>query len=162
MAADLSALQPAHRAYFAARLAAFRRSLAPWLTGIAQFRARYHGITAATTEPVADDLLSALGVVNLTPFRFQAGVMNGVDPAPQDIASEQGLLGRHRARFFAYNEQVTTALTAAIRQTAISAGVPVVAVYETMPPGYRYQQWMLAELHAIERAVASKTSTLKL
>jgi zinc/manganese transport system substrate-binding protein len=162
MAASLSALQPAHRGYFTARLAAFRRSLAPWLAGIARFRARYHGITAATTEPVADGLLAAMGVANLTPFRFQADIMNGVDPAPQDIAYEEDLLGQHKARFFAYNAQVTSALTAAIRQKAIGSGVPVVAVYETMPRGYRYQQWMLAELHAIEKAVRSKISTPKL
>src|SRR5262245_11536702 len=39
MAADLSALQPAHKAYFQARLKSFNRSLAPWLAAIAQFRA---------------------------------------------------------------------------------------------------------------------------
>ena len=33
-------------------------------------------------------------------------------------------------------------------------------VYETMPtPGYDYQTWMLAEVHALERAVADKVST---
>src|SRR5690348_12088075 len=54
MAADLSALQPAHKAYFHARLSEFNRSLAQWRTAIAQFRTRYPGTTAATTEPVAD------------------------------------------------------------------------------------------------------------
>src|SRR5262252_3154020 len=48
MAADLSALQPAHKAYFRARLRAFDRSLAPWLAAIVQFKARYPGTTAAT------------------------------------------------------------------------------------------------------------------
>ena len=32
-------------------------------------------------------------------------------------------------------------------------------VYETMPTGYDYQRWMLAETEAIERAVADGTST---
>jgi zinc/manganese transport system substrate-binding protein len=40
--------------------------------------------------------------------------------------------------------------------------VPLVGVYETMPTGYTYQRWMLAEVSAIEKAVASKTSTQKL
>ena len=31
--------------------------------------------------------------------------------------------------------------------------MPVVGVYETMPPGYDYQSWMLAEVRALERAV---------
>jgi zinc/manganese transport system substrate-binding protein len=29
-------------------------------------------------------------------------------------------------------------------------------------PGYTYQSWMLAEVNALQRAVASKTSTQKL
>ena len=70
IAADLSALQPAHRAYFQARLEAFNRSLAPWRNAIARFKATYPGTAAATTEPVANYLLTAMGIRNLTPFRF--------------------------------------------------------------------------------------------
>jgi zinc/manganese transport system substrate-binding protein len=162
MAADLSAIQPAHKAYFQARLRAFDRSLASWLAAIAQFKARYPGTTAATTEPVADYLLTAMGITNLTPFRFQAGIMNGVDPAPQDIALVNGLLAQHKVRLFAYNQQVTDSLTTSIRDNALKAGVPVVGVYETMPTGYDYQRWMLAEVDAIGKALASKTSTQKL
>ena len=162
MAADLSALQPAHKAYFQARLRAFDRSLAPWLAAIAQFKATYPGTTAATTEPVADYLLTAMGITNLTPFRFQADIMNGVDPAPQDIALVNGLLAQHKVKLFAYNQQVTNSLTTSIRDNALKAGVPVVGVYETMPTGYDYQRWMLAEVNAIGKAVASKTSTQKL
>ena len=162
MAADLAALQPAHAAYFQANLKAFDRSMAPWLTAIAQFRAKYPGVQVATTEPVADYLLRAMGAGNLTPFRFQADIMNGVDPSPQDISLVTSFFTQHRAKVFVYNQQVTDALTTSIRQAAQQAGVPVVGVYETMPTGYRYQSWMLAETAAIERAVASKTSTEKL
>ena len=43
---------------------------------------------------------------------------------------------------------------------ARKARVPVVGVYETMPtPGYDYQSWMLAEVHAIEQAVEAGVST---
>jgi zinc/manganese transport system substrate-binding protein len=163
MAADLSALQPAHKAYFQANLTKFDSSLTPWLNAIAQFKATHPGTLAATTEPVADYLLTAMGIKNLTPFTFQADIMNGADPAPQDIALENGFFSKHMVKVFAYNQQVTSALTGSIRQNAISAGVPVVGVYETMPtPGYDYQSWMLAEVHAIEKAVTSKISTQRL
>ena len=162
MAADLSALQPSHRGYFQARLKAFATSLAPWRDAIAQFRAKYPGTTAASTEPVADYLLTAMGIRNLTPFRFQADIMNGVDPAPQDIALENSLFAQHKVKVFAFNQQVTDTLTLSIKQNAIRAGVPVVGVYETMPPGFSYQSWMLAEVHAIAKAVVSKISTQKL
>jgi zinc/manganese transport system substrate-binding protein len=163
IASDLSGLQPAHKAYFAANLRKFNASLRPWLSAIAQFKAKYHGLTAATTEPVADYLLTAMGIRNLTPFTFQADIMNGIDPTPQDIALENGFFSKHQVRFFAYNQQVVDALTISIRQNALKDGVPIVGVYETMPtPGYNYQSWMLAEVHAIEKAVTSRISTQRL
>jgi zinc/manganese transport system substrate-binding protein len=162
MADDLSALRPAHRAYFQARLRAFDASLKPWFDAIAQFKTAHPGVTAATTEPVADYLLTAMGIKNLTPFVFQADIMNGVDPAPEDIALENGLFSKHKVTLFAYNQQVTDALTTSIRQNAIKAGVPVVGVYETMPTGYDYQSWMMAEVHAITEAVTNKISTQQL
>lgn len=160
MADDLSALQPAHRAYFEANLKAFDDSLKPWLTAIATFRTTHPGIKAASTEPVADYLLSAMGIDNLTPFRFQADIMNGVDPSPQDIALENGFFSQRMVSVFCYNQQVVSSLTSSIRGGAVSAHVPVVGVYETMPtPGFDYQSWMLAEVHAIEKAVTVHTST---
>jgi zinc/manganese transport system substrate-binding protein len=162
IAAGLAMLQPAHAAHFQANLRAFDRSLAPWLAAIAQFKAKYPHAAVATTEPVADYLLQAMGADNLTPFRFQADIMNGVDPSPQDIALIKGFFTEHKVQAFVYNQQVTDALTVSMRQAAAQAGVPVVGVYETMPAGYRYQSWMLAEVRAIQRAVASKISTEKL
>jgi zinc/manganese transport system substrate-binding protein len=157
MAADMSALLPAHKAYFQAHLAAFDRSLTPWLHAIAAFKAKYPGTTAATTEPVADYLLTAMGIKNLT------DIMNGVDPSPQDITLENSFFTQHKVKVFCYNQQVVDTLTTSIRQTALKAGVPVVGVYETMPtPGYDYQSWMLAEVQAIQKAVASKISTQRL
>jgi len=163
MAADLSELRPAHKAYFQARLKAFDQSLTPWLNAIAAFKAKYPGTPVATTEPVADYMLQAAGTRNLTPFTFQADIMNGVDPSPQDISLENGFFTQHKVKVFCYNQQVVDALTTSIRQTALKAGVPVVGVYETMPtPGYDYQSWMLAEVNALRKAVADKISTQKL
>jgi zinc/manganese transport system substrate-binding protein len=163
MASDLSALQPAHAAYFQSNLAKFNASLTPLHDAIAAFKATHAGTTAATTEPVADYLLTAMGIDNLTPFTFQADIMNGVDPAPQDITLENGFFTKHSVKVFCYNQQVVDALTTSIRQTALHAGVPVVGVYETMPtPGYDFQTWMLAEVNAIEKAIATGASTQKL
>ena len=93
-----------------------------------------------------------MGTDNLTPFTFQADIMNGVDPSPQDIALENGFFTQHKVKVFGYNQQVVDSLTTSIRETALKAGVPVVGVYETMPtPGYDYQSWMLAEVNAIEQ-----------
>ncbi len=58
---------------------------------------------------------------------------------------------------------MTDSVTQEFLKHARAAGMPVVGVYETMPtPGYDYQSWMMAELHALQRAVAGGKSTTKL
>ncbi len=163
VATDLAALAPAHAAYFRARASAFEQSLAPWYQALEQFAREYPSTPVATTEPVGDYMLEAAGTVNLTPFSLQADIMNGVDPAPQNVTLQNGLFTDHRVKVFVYNQQVTDSLTQSFLEAAKRAGVPVVGVYETMPtPGYDYQSWMLAEVRALRRAVAEKVSTEKL
>lgn len=160
IARDLSEIQPAHASYFEANLQKFDASLDPWLNAIAAFKSQFGGVAVATTEPVADYMLQAMGTDNLTPYGFQADVMNGVDPAPQDISLENSFFTNHQVKVFCYNEQVVDALTTSIRHNAEAAGIPVVAVYETMPtPGYDYQTWMLTEVHDMQKAITRGLST---
>jgi zinc/manganese transport system substrate-binding protein len=42
---------------------------------------------------------------------------------------------------------------------ARASHVPVVGVYETMPAGRTYQSWMIAEVAALDAALAHGTST---
>ncbi len=157
---DLSVLDPAHASYFLANLGRFDRSLSPWLRAVAEFKASHPGAVVATTEPVADYMLEAAGTHNETPWALQADIMNGVDPAPEDITLEDRLFTRHEIDVFLYNEQVTDSITQSFLELAKKNGIPVVGVYETMPtPGYDYQTWMLAEVRALEKAVADKVST---
>jgi zinc/manganese transport system substrate-binding protein len=162
LARDLAALAPAHAAYFRANARRFDASLQPWLTALASFKRRHPDAPVATTEPVADYMLQAAGARDETPWSFQADVMNGVDPAPQDIAVQEGLLKGRRVRALLYNRQVTDTLTQSLVRQALQHHVPVVAVYETMPSGYDYQSWMLAEVTALQRAVATGRSTTRL
>jgi zinc/manganese transport system substrate-binding protein len=163
LASDLSALQPAHTVYFQANAKKFDESLKQWYAAIAKFKAAYPNTPVATTEPVGDYMLEAAGTENLTPFSLQADIMNGTDPAPQNVALQNGLFSGHKVEVFVHNQQVTDSLTESFVQAAKRAGIPVVGVYETMPtPGYDYQSWMLAEVKALEKAVAEHVSTEKL
>jgi zinc/manganese transport system substrate-binding protein len=160
IAADLAALLPAHAAYFRAGAAAFSRSLRAWSGAIAVFRTAYQHTPVATTEPVADYLLQAAGADNLTPWAFQADIMNGTDPSAQDVAIERNLFTQHKVKVFVYNQQVTDSLTESFITLAHQNGIPVLGVYETMPtPGYDYQSWMLTETRDLQRAVAARVST---
>jgi zinc/manganese transport system substrate-binding protein len=160
VAADLSAIQPGHRAYFQHNLATFDASLGTWRQAIERFAADHPGAPVATTEPVADYLLQAMRANNRTPFSFQEALMNGNDPSPQDVAYQESLLRGREVKAFVYNEQVTDTLTDSLKRLAGQYGIPIVGVYETMPPsGYSYQTWMTAETNAISNAVAYGRST---
>jgi zinc/manganese transport system substrate-binding protein len=160
IATDLSALQPSHASYFQANARAFIARLRPLTSAIASFKATYPGTPVATTEPVADYLITALGAVNLTPWTFQADIMNGVDPSPQTVAAERALFTQHKVKVLLYNQQVTDPLTQSLITLAQRSDIPVVGVYETMPtPGYDFQTWMLTEVHDLRMAVAGKVST---
>ena len=160
VAADLSAIQPSHKAYFEANAAAFKDSLGKLTAAVASFKAAYAGVPVATTEPVADYLLTAAGADNLTPWTFQADIMNGVDPSPQNVAVQRALFTGHQVRVLLYNQQVTDTLTESFITLAEQNHIPVVGVYETMPePGYDYQTWMQAEVRDLRAAVADKIAT---
>ena len=160
IATGLAALQPAHASYFKANAAAFITSLTAWDNAIAAFKAKYPDTPVATTEPVADYMLQAAGADNLTPFAFQADIMNGTDPSAQDVAVERSLFTQHKVKVFLYNQQVTDTLTELFITLARQNDVPVVGVYETMPvPGFNYQSWMLTEVQDLTEAVADHIST---
>jgi len=163
VAADLAQIQPANAAYFQANLTAFDNSLAPWAKAVAALRAAHPDTPVATTEPVADYMLQAVGTDNLTPWSLQADIMNGVDPSPQDVSLQEGLFKQHKVKIFLYNQQVTDSLTQSFLNLAKQNGIPVVGVYETMPTdGYDYQSWMLAEVDAVDKALSAGQSTEKL
>jgi zinc/manganese transport system substrate-binding protein len=151
-------IEPSHAAYFKANLATFDNSLTGQLRDRA-LKSKYAGDAVATTEPVADYLLRPPGIDNLTPWAFQADIMNGTDPSPQDVATEKSLFTEHKVKAFVYNQQVTDSLTQSLLTLAHQNDIPVVGVYETMPtPGYDYQKWMLAEVSALSNAFGAGTS----
>src|SRR6185312_8266681 len=136
VAAALAAIDPPHAAYFRASAARFTGSLAAWNSALKAVKSAHPGAPVATTEPVADYMLDAAGAHNLTPWAFQANIMNGVDPAPQDVAAVKALFTGHKVKAFLYNQQVTSPLTQSFIAAASASRVPVVGVYETMPtPG---------------------------
>lgn len=162
VAADLGRLAPAHAAYFRARVRTFDAALTPWRKALDRLRGAYRGAPVAVTEPVADFLLQAAGLSVRTPWAFQAAVMNSTDPSPQDAAIVQGLLSHNKVRVLVYNLQAVDAVTGNLLTIARAHHVPIVGVYETMPPHYTYPAWMTAETEAVYAALKNHTSTARL
>ena len=129
IATDLGKVDSAHAAYYKANAARFIASLAPWNQALAAFKSAHPGTPVATTEPVADYMLQAAGTNNLTPWTFQAAIMNDNDPSPQDVGIQKSLFTGHQVKVFLYNQQVTDALTESCIKLANENGIPVVGVY---------------------------------
>jgi len=159
VAAALAALDPAHAGFFRTREAVFNVSMKSWRDDIQSFKVDYPDTPVAVTEPVGDDLLQAIGADIKTPFSLQAAIMNGTDPSPQDITTQNTLLTSQDVKILVYNQQVTDPLTESFLALARAHNIPVVGVYETMPAGYDYQAWMLAEDAALRAALTSHRST---
>lgn len=157
VAAAYAAKDPNHAAMYWKNEEAFEASLAPWDKALADIKAHYAGTKVAVSEPVADYLLQAAGLSIATPFGLEAAVMNGTDPAPQDVSAQQALLASGKVRVFVYNQQVTDSLTASFLATAHKAALPVLGVYELMPPDAgTYQNWMMQTTQALATALAAR------
>ena len=154
--ASLARLDPRDASVFAANLAAFDSALRPVGAVIAQIRRRFRGAPVAYTERVPGYLLAAAGLTVKTPPGFAAAIEDGVDPGPGDTAVMDGVITGHKVRVLLYNAQASSPVTQHVRFLARQAGIPVVAVTETMPPSYHsYQAWQLAQATAILRALGS-------
>jgi len=156
VAAAFAAKDPAHAAQYAANEKSFDASLQHWVQALAQLKLQYAGTKVAVTEPVADYLLQAAGLDIATPFSLQAAIMNGTDPAPQDVSAQQALLTPGTVAVFVYNEQVTDTQTGSFLALAQNNDIPVLGVFELMPAGAKsYQVWMQQETAALGQALAA-------
>ncbi len=159
IAQTLETQLPDQAQYFAGRLATFDNSLSEWNKDLAGLQQGYAGTGVAVTEPVADYMLQAAGMNIKTPWGFQAAVMNGTDPSPQDVQTQENLLRQGQVKALIYNQQAVDDVTTALLKLAQDNHIPVVGVYETMPPGLTYQAWMEQEASNLLKALKDGVST---
>jgi zinc/manganese transport system substrate-binding protein len=149
----LEELAPSSKTVIEANLKTYVDSFVPLAAKIAEIKAGYPAAPVASTEPVADYLVAALGFRSLTPEGFARSIENGTDPAPADVAAEQDLLTHHKVKLLLYNSQATSPVTESIKAVANQSGVPVVGMSELMPASPTFVDWQLAQLVAIESAL---------
>ncbi|WDL95861.1 metal ABC transporter solute-binding protein, Zn/Mn family [Alicyclobacillus sp. ALC3] len=155
---DLAHEDPTHAAYFKQNLQRFEASIKSLDQAIAAVKRTEANTPVAVTEPVADYLLQAAGMDIKTPWTFQVAVMNGIDPAPQDVQTEDDLITQHKVKVLVYNLQAVNTATNALLSEARASHVPVVGVFETMPPADTYQSWMQSEVRDLSNAIQHGTS----
>ncbi len=146
-------LDPVHQDDYARRLTTFRRSIKPLEGRIAEIRTKYSGKPVTATEPVFGYMAAALGL-DMRNAGFQLAVMNDTEPSAVAVAAFERDLRARAVKVLLYNSQTSQALTRRMQKIATQAGVPVVGVTETEPRGKDYQEWMLSQLNALDRALA--------
>ncbi len=151
----LAALDPAHARDFALHLAEFQAAIGDVEARIAGLRARLAATPVAATEPVFGAMFAALGMP-VRNQRFQVAVMNNGEPSAAEVAHFEADLRQHRVALLVYNRQASSPVAARMEAIAKAAGVPVLGVTETEPPGLTYQAWMLAELDTLARLLPAK------
>jgi zinc/manganese transport system substrate-binding protein len=157
IAGAFSKTDPAHAADYAARLSATLASLARIDARAGQIKARFQGQAITATEPVFGLMAEALGLT-VRNQRFALAMMNDTEPSARDVAAFEDDLRNHKVKALLVNKQVSQKVTERLADIARTAKVPVVGVTETMPAGSSFQDWMLGELDAVDKALGGTGS----
>jgi zinc/manganese transport system substrate-binding protein len=153
LAGAFSKADAPHAADYASRQEAFEASLTGLYKKIDQIRAKYAGTVVTATEPVFGYMVSALGL-KMRNERFQLAVMNDTEPSARDIAAFEQDLKERKVRVLLFNKQASTKLTQRMLEVAGRSNIRVVGVTETQPADMNYQDWMLMQLHELQKALA--------
>ncbi|MGO9152763.1 metal ABC transporter solute-binding protein, Zn/Mn family [Mycobacterium sp.] len=152
--AALSKLEPQAGNYFSQRRSQFTAAMAPYTSLIDKIKAQAAGKSYAATEAIFEYQAQALGLVNKTPHGYQQASANESEPSPGDINAFRSALAGRQVDVLIYNTQTEGSIPEQIRSAAEQAGVPVVNVTETVPPGQTsFESWQCAQLTALAKAL---------
>lgn len=159
IASDLSKLDPQHAHYYANQLSTFEtRDLALYHQLIAQIRDRYAGAPVGASESIFALQAPALGLDLITPASFMKAISEGTEVSAADTITTQGQIERHQIKVWIYNVQNVTPEVQQLTALARANHIPVVTITETLtPPTASFEQWQVAQLERITRALHEAT-----
>ncbi len=154
---QLQKLDPSHREAFAQRLAVFEANYQKLIQQMAEFRQEFANTPIIATEPVFNDMASALGL-RMFGQSFQLSVMNDTEPNVTDTKDFDDMINQRQVNALIYNNQVTDPITERMKNLAIKAGIPVVGVTETEPSNQDYFSWMSGEINTLALALRTNSN----
>jgi zinc/manganese transport system substrate-binding protein len=156
VAHQLGQLRPALATMFAGNAAAFDRGVRELTSAARQIGVTHPGRKVVVTEPVADYLLRAAGITDATPPAFERAVESDTDIPVAAINDANDLITTRQVAALVNNAQAVTNVTGELAAKARSAGVPVVDVTETLPPGVTgYLTWMSRQINDLATAIGT-------
>jgi zinc/manganese transport system substrate-binding protein len=152
-AADLIAVDPAHEADYEQGQARFVDSLKPLDDKIAAMRKSYASQPVAASEPVFGYQAGLIGL-KVRDEKYALAIMNNAEPTPSEVAAFENDLKGRRVKAMLFNAQASEPAVAKLVQLAKDNAIPVVGVTETEPANTTYQDWMMGQLDALDKALA--------
>jgi len=155
IADELSSIDPDNASTYSANAEALAADLDALIEREQELKGTLEGRSIAITEPVPLYMTEALGLVDATPEEFSEAIEEGTDVPATLLQETLALFSDGAVDALVYNAQTSDAQTEAVLEAAESAGIPEVAVTETLPDGEGYVGWMTANLDAVEGALSS-------
>lgn len=155
IAAQLAKLDPENAATYESNAAVFTDELATLEGRVEDLREEHGGSAIAATAPLAEHLLTDVGLVDKTPEEFTTAIEAGNDAPPTEIKEAQDLLTSGSVVLLAYNSQVEGPQSESLKSMANETGVPVVDFTETLPEDVSYVEWMNGNIDRLEAALRS-------
>ena len=153
---DLVSIDSDNAAFYKQQYATLNASLGVYNARIHKIAQQFLGAPVAATEDIFVYLANATKLNLVSPPEFMQAAAEGNDPPAQSIAQFQQLLqgGNRSVRVLVYNQQTITPLTQQIKSLAAQNQIPTVGVTETVqPPDVTFQDWMNAQLIALQNAL---------
>jgi zinc/manganese transport system substrate-binding protein len=156
---DYQRLDPADAAYFARRRSQLRAAgFARYDRLRSEIRSRYAGVPIGYSESIFQGTGEELHLRLLTPYSFTKAISEGTDVTAADKETVDAQASGHQIRVWVLNSQNVTPDVQRVDELAHSAGIPIVTVTETLSPASdTFQQWQVAQLEGLERALHAAT-----
>jgi zinc/manganese transport system substrate-binding protein len=159
--ADLKHLDAADAAYFDQQHDAFTTAALRQYRGlIATIKAQYAGTPVGATESIFEDMAPACGLTLITPPGLMKSIAEGTDLTAEEKATMNQQIAARQIKLLVYNAQNTTNDVNDFVGAARAVGIPVVSITETLSPtGASFQAWQVAQLRALQSALAQAAGT---
>jgi zinc/manganese transport system substrate-binding protein len=154
--ADYKRVAPGDAAYFDALHTTFTTTgLARYDGLIADIEAKSDSAPVGASESIFTPLADALGLDLLTPASFLNATSEGAEPTAADKTTAEEQIKQHEIKVYVFNRQNSTPDVQAQIKLAKGAGIPVVAITETLtPPSASFQDWQAGQLELLQTALA--------
>jgi zinc/manganese transport system substrate-binding protein len=159
IAADYAALEPNAATYFAQRKRLFlTRDLARYDALREEIRAKYAGTPVGYSESIFRPLGEDLGLKLITPYSFAKAIAEGTDVSAEDKQRTDTQARKRLIKIWVFNSQNVTPDVQRINEIAHERKIPIATVTETLSPASdSFEQWQVAELEGIARALHEAT-----